>query len=102
MPSGSRRSRNSDDSIILRYEDFFLDFEKCAERLSRFVGGFTRPLPKPVKNPKRMYWTDAYTSCLDARAVNELFRIFGPATERFYPEKMASLQAALPIAEHGQ
>ena len=85
----------ADDAIILRYEDFFLDFENCADRLSRFIGGFTQPLPRPIKNPKRMYWTEAYSPCFDAPALNELFRIFGPATERFYPERMASLQAAI-------
>jgi hypothetical protein len=94
--------KESDDAIIFRYEDFFLDFEKCAERLSRFVGGFNQPLPKPIKNPKRMYWTEAYSSCFDAPALDELFRIFGPATERFYPERMVGLRAAATQFASGQ
>jgi hypothetical protein len=83
------------DAIILRYEDFFLDFKKCAARLSEFTGGFVRPLPKPVINAKRMYWTDSYSTCLDELALGALWTLFEPGIRRFYPEKIDPLQAAL-------
>jgi hypothetical protein len=84
-----------DQSLIIRYEDFFLDFDACASRLARFVGGFVSPLPRPIKNPKRMYWTDDYLSALDRPALKSLWQRFEPGIRRFYPEKVEALLAAL-------
>jgi hypothetical protein len=86
---------DSEDSLIIRYEDLYLDFDACVGRLSNFVGGFVAPLPRPIRNPKRMYWTDAYSSCFDEAGLQELWRLFGPAVSRFYPEKKAALEAVL-------
>lgn len=91
-------------AIIVRYEDFFIDFDDCSRRLSKFVGGFVRPLPRPTVNPNRMYWTDRYASCLDDAALSALWTLFEPGIRRFYPEKIDALQAALGprIAEPAQ
>jgi hypothetical protein len=86
---------DSDRSLIIRYEDLFLDFDTCASRLCRFVGGFVSPLPRPIKNPKRMYWTDDYASALDRPALTSLWQLFEPGVRRFYPEKAEALLAAL-------
>jgi hypothetical protein len=81
----------SDKALIVRYEDFFLDFDATASRLSRFVGGFTRPLPSPLRNPKRCYWTERYGEAFDERALAALGEIFAPAIRRFYPERSSAL-----------
>lgn len=84
-----------DDDIIIRYEDLFLDFNGCVERLSQFVGGFINPVPPPIKNPKRMYWTDDYAAALDRPALKSLWERFQGGVRRFYPEKVEALLAAL-------
>ena len=81
----------SDTALIVRYEDFFLDFDATASRLSRFVGGFVRPLPQPLRNAKRCYWTERYDEAFDERAFAALGEIFAPAIERFYPERSSTL-----------
>jgi len=85
----------SEQTIIMRYEDFFIDFDGCSRRLAQFVGGFVRPLPRPTVNPDRMYWTDRYSSCLDEAALSALWTLFESGIRRFYPEKVDALQAAL-------
>ena len=87
--------KDGDDDLIIRYEDLFLDFDGCARRLSDFVGGFANPIPQPVKNSKRMYWTDDYASALDRPALTSLWQRFEPGVRRFYPEKIEALLAAL-------
>ena len=84
----------SDNALILRYEDFFLDFDATASRLSRFVGGFARPLPSPLRNPKRCYWTERYGEAFDERSFAALGEIFAPAIKRFYPERTSTLGRA--------
>lgn len=81
--------------LIVRYEDLFIDFEACAARLSRFTGGFRNPLPRPVINPRRTYWTERYLSAFDRPALAALWRLFAPAVERFYPERLKSLKACV-------
>ncbi len=87
--------KESDNDLIIRYEDLFLDFEGCAQRLSGFVGGFINPIPPPIKNAKRMYWTDDYGSALDRPALTSLWQLFEPGVRRFYPEKVGALVATL-------
>lgn len=76
-----------EDAIIFRYEDFFLDLVKTEDRLARFIGKPFTSLPPPVQNPRRTYWTEKYSECFDHDALHALWRLFGPAIERFYPEK---------------
>jgi len=87
--------KEGDEDIIIRYEDLFLDFDGCVRRLSEFVGGFANPVPPPIKNSKRMYWTDDYASALDRPALTALWQRFEPGIRRFYPEKVEALLAAL-------
>jgi hypothetical protein len=87
--------KEGDDDIIIRYEDLFHDFDGCVRRLSQFVGGFINPIPQPIRNPKRMYWTDDYASALDQPALTSLWQLFEPGVRRFYPEKVEALLAAL-------
>lgn len=83
------------DHIIVRYEDMIADFQRTAERLESFVGGFVNALPPPKKNPRRSYWTEDYAACFDGEALNAMWKLFGPSIERFYPERVCSLKAAL-------
>jgi hypothetical protein len=85
----------SDDNLVIRYEDLYLDFVGCSERLSRFVGGFANPLPDPVVNRRRSYWSEQYASAFDPPALAALWKMFRPGIEKFYPERVASVTAAL-------
>jgi hypothetical protein len=84
-----------DGSLILRYEDLIADFESAVKRLETFVGGFVNPFPRPKKNPLRSYWTEDYAACFDREALNAMWAMFGHSIERFYPERVRSLKAAL-------
>jgi hypothetical protein len=86
---------NGGDSLILRYEDLIADFDPTAKRLEVFFGRFVNPLPRPKKNSRRSYWTEDYAACFDRDALNAMWVQFGPSIERFYPERMRSLKAAL-------
>jgi hypothetical protein len=81
--------------LVIRYEDLFADFAASTERLARFCGGFVHPFPKPVMNPRRLYWTDCYAAAFDRPALAALWHHFAPAIERFYPEKLAALSAVI-------
>jgi hypothetical protein len=84
------------DRINVRYKDLIADFRSTAEKLEVFVGGFVGSLfPPPKKNPRRSYWTEDYAACFDREALNAMWTLFGPAIERFYPERVRSLKAAL-------
>jgi hypothetical protein len=85
----------NNDCIIVRYEDLIADFQSSAKRLELFVGGFVNPLPRPKKNPRRSYWTEDYAGCFDREALNTMWTLFGESIERFYPERVRSLKAAL-------
>jgi hypothetical protein len=85
----------SGDALVVRYEDLFADFERSARRLESFAGKFLNPLPKPTKNPRRTYWTESYSAHFDRVALKALWSKFSPSIERFYPERLASLQEAL-------
>jgi hypothetical protein len=85
----------SDDALVLRYEDFFTDFDETARRLESFAGKFVNPLPEPTKNPRRTYWTEDYSRHFDHAALAALCARFSPSIEKFYPERIASLEKAL-------
>jgi len=85
----------SDDARIFRYEDLLADFDASARRLEAYTGGFVNSLPKPIKNARRAYWTESYSSAFDAKALAALWDYFAPSLERFYPERLGSLKAAL-------
>jgi hypothetical protein len=84
-----------DRSLIMRYEDLIADFDQSARRLEGFLGKFLNPLPKPTKNAKRTYWTEDYLGAFDKDALRAMWSLFGSSIERLYPERMASLKAAL-------
>jgi len=87
------RIAEAKDALIIRYEDFFLDFDTCERRISRFVGGLLSPMPKPMKNSQRKYWTDDYQSGFDEAALKALWQYFEPSIGRFYPEKFDFLKS---------
>jgi hypothetical protein len=87
--------KEGDEDLVIRYEDLFLDFDGSMRRLSCFAGDFVNPVPPPIKNSKRMYWTDDYASALDRAALTSLWQRFEPGIRRFYPEKVNALSAAL-------
>jgi hypothetical protein len=84
-----------DDALLLRYEDLFLDYDGSCRRLASFTGAFIHPLPRPVINKRRSYWSDEIESGFDLPARRALWELFGPSIERFYPEKVASVRRAL-------
>lgn len=81
--------------LLIRYEDFFLDFDRTAARIADFTGGFLAPLPKPVANPRRTYWTQRYAEAFDPPALAALCTHFAAAIRRFYPERWPALGAAM-------
>ena len=84
----------SEDELLIRYEDFFLDFDATAARIERFVGGFLAPMPRPILNAKRTYWTERYAEAFDPAALDVLCSLFAKSIRRFYPERWPSVQAA--------
>jgi hypothetical protein len=85
----------NDRSLIVRYEDLIANFDESSARLESYVGKFLNPIPKPTKNSRRSYWTENYEAAFDKEALNAMWNLFGPSIERFFPERSASLQAAL-------
>jgi hypothetical protein len=83
-----KRLSNQSNMFILRYEDFFLNFTRTTSRLGNIFGKFKEEFPHPIKNQNRMYWKNNYCDKMDARAFNELKRIFYDNLSFFYPEKM--------------
>jgi hypothetical protein len=83
------------NNLVIRYEDFFSDFDGTTARLSQFVGGFSAPLPRPVWNRRRSYWTERYEDGFDRQALGALWEMFAPAIGRWYPERLRSLRAAV-------
>jgi hypothetical protein len=92
----------SQTAMIVRYEDLCTDFEGCEQRLAAFLGGFVNPLPRPVINPRRSYWTQDYSGAFDSRALSALWDLFASPIERFYPERLDSLRAAVHSAPIGR
>jgi hypothetical protein len=82
-------------SLIVRYEDLIASFDQSAKRLEGFLGKFTNPLPRPTKNAQRAYWTENYAAAFDKDALRAMWNLFGNSIERFYPERVTSLRAAL-------
>ena len=82
------------DELVVRYEDLSDKFEETLARIQEHVGAFYRPVPKPVVNHDRTFWTGAYTSRFDADALSALRSIFSPAIRRFYPECADKLELA--------
>ncbi len=76
------------DKTTVRYEDYYLDFERTVGRLAGIAGvprleGFE----PPRKNPERMYWSDRYAECFDREVFAILRDRLGPALDRWWPEK---------------
>jgi hypothetical protein len=84
-----------DRSLVMRYEDLIAHPAQSARRLERLFGKLLNPLPRPTKNPERTYWTEKYASAFDKDALKAMWSRFGNSIERFYPERIASLKAAL-------
>jgi hypothetical protein len=82
-------------SLIVRYEDMIANFDQSARRLEGFLGTFSNPLPKPTRNARRTYWTEEYAVAFDKEALRAMWNLFGNSIERFYPERVVSLRAAL-------
>lgn len=83
-----------DNDLVVRYEDLSESFEQTAQGISRHLGGFINPMPKPVINRKRTYWSRDFAAKFDPPALAQLGVIFGPAVARFYPECADALTAS--------
>jgi hypothetical protein len=80
--------------LILRYEDFFIDFNATVSRIEALVGDRVGPFPQPKQNAGRMYWTEDYRR-LDRLALVRLWEIFEKSIRQFYPERVRSITEAL-------
>ncbi len=76
-----------DDLLVIRYEDFFIDFRATIKRIEEYCGAFKEEFPSPIKNKNRIYWTDSYVNKMDEDAFLKLKQLFLPALNHFYPEK---------------
>ena len=77
--------------LIIRYEDFFIDFHKTCHRIEKHLGPFKATFPTPLKNPTRMYCTNDYPSKLNQEAFLKIKEIFKNSLYYFYPEKQSVL-----------
>ena len=81
------------DKFYIRYEDYYLDFDKTIQRIANFIGvpslnGFE----KPRKNNLRMYWSDCYHMFLDKQVFSTLVKEFYPFISQYWPEKLKNLR----------
>ena len=74
-----------ENTLVVRYEDLGANFAETAARIEAFTVPFLHPLPAPLINRKRSYWSRDYSG-FDERAMVELEQLFGKAIARFYPE----------------
>ena len=81
----------SPDNLIVRYEDLYRDFDGVTASIERHVGPFVNPMPRPVINRNRTYWTHDFANKFDPPALSALLEIFGPSINRHYPECAAAL-----------
>ena len=94
----SEAAGGSAEELVVRYEDLDQDFERTSAAISAHLT-LLNPLPRPVINRKRSYWTQDYEAKFDDKALAVLIDIFAPAISRFYPERLAPLQGLrLPMS----
>lgn len=75
------------DLCILRYEDFFNDFDGTCKKIIKLAGPFFEKFPEPMKNNARLYWRNSVKDKMDKRAFEALCEIFSETLEYFWPEK---------------
>jgi hypothetical protein len=80
--------------LVIRYEDLCENFTKTALRIEHHLGGFINPMPRPVVNRTRTYWTRNFASKFDPQALLQLREIFAAGIARFYPECVSDLEKA--------
>jgi hypothetical protein len=80
----------SEDDLVVRYEDLCDRFEETAGNIEWHLGTFLNPMPRPVSNRLRAYWTRDFASKFDADALDALNDIFREGIRRFYPECIPS------------
>jgi hypothetical protein len=80
------------NELVVRYEDLDQDFDRSAAAISAHLG-LLNPLPQPVINRRRSYWTQDYGSKFDQKALAALTDLFGTAIARFYPERASILES---------
>ena len=81
------------DKFYIRYEDYCLDFDKTIQRIADFISvSSLRGFEKPVRNKKRMYWSNNYHLFLDEEVFSTLVKEFYPFISQYWPEKLKSLR----------
>ena len=82
------------DRFVIRYEDYFSDFDRTILRLSSFLGNVSLDdfLP-PRSNPERLYWSGNYLGRMDKEVLRVLSTEFSSQLEYFWPEKREDLTA---------
>lgn len=80
------------DQYYLTYESIWQKPEKTKQSISEYLG---IPLPRPFTEfkpqNKRCYWHDNYAAKFDEEVFKEICTSLRPFFEKFYPEKLASL-----------
>jgi len=79
------------NSLVVRYEDLSDAFDETRAKIEQHVGAFYHPVPRPIVNRSRTFWTGDFASRFDAAALSALRDIFAPAIRRFYPEQAITL-----------
>jgi hypothetical protein len=76
------------NAFILRYEDFYVDFDNTIRRLEAYLGNFKSSFSPPSnKSLHRLYFTDEYKKKLDSESFSYLKERFRRSLACFWPEK---------------
>ncbi|MBW2036491.1 MAG: hypothetical protein JRI41_03280 [Deltaproteobacteria bacterium] len=93
IPVNKSWLRYISDNSYIRYEDYYLDFDKTIQRIADFISvSSLRGFEKPVRNKKRMYWSNNYHLFLDEEVFSTLVKEFYPFISQYWPEKLKSLR----------
>ena len=70
--------------LVVRYEDFFINFNNTIHAIEKHMGKFRCNFPVPKKNSERIYWSGKINYNIDDKGIKELSRIFEKSLKHFY------------------
>lgn len=84
---------------VIRYEDFFCNFNYTFELIKKITGPFVKMPPRPKKNENRTYWSNGYDKKFDIFALKKLYNFFYKSIHCLYPEKISTIEKAISMLE---
>ena len=84
---------------VIRYEDFFCNFNYIFKLIKKITGPFIKMPPKPKKNENRTYWSNDYDKKFDIFALNKLYNLFYKSIQYLYPEKINAIEKTISMLE---